>query len=116
MNRKFFIITTIFVLLSFLTGCIGGLANSFFTINVSGTEGVAFSGYYKVTKNTGETIIEEISGTVPFEVDVKGYFVFCKIKKEGGKGTLKLELLKFGNSISSDETTELDKFITVYSR
>jgi len=50
------------------------------------------------------------------EVYVKGYFVLCKVKKEGGKGTLKLELLKFGNSVSSDETTELDKFITVYSR
>lgn len=116
MNRKVFVILTVFVLLVFLTGCFGGLTNSFFTINVSGTEGVTFSGYYRVTKNTGETIIKEIKGTVPFEVDVKGYFVLCKVKKEGGKGTLKLELLKFGNSVSSDETTELDKFITVYSR
>lgn len=115
MRKRLFVPLIVFILI-LSTGCFGGLTNSFFTISISGADGVTFSGYYKVTKNTGETVVEEISGSVPLEVDVKGYYVFCRIKKEGGKGVLKLELLKFGNNISSTETTHTGEFISVYSR
>lgn len=78
--------------------------------------GIEFRGIYRITKNTGETVEENVEGVVPEKIDIKGYFILCKLKKKSGKGILRVELLKSGNLISTDET-ELDgSYVTVSGR
>lgn len=95
----------LFLCLLFLAGC--GLlndANSDFTIKLSGTEGLEFSGHYSIvgTKALPEPI--NAHGVIPWEYNGRGAIVLCNFRKLTEKGSLKVEILKDGELISESET------------
>jgi hypothetical protein len=90
-----------------LTGCDG---NSVFTIKVSGTSGLEFSGSYLVITSNGQSTSESVAGTVPAEYSVTGTtrtrvsVVSVEFQKKTEEGTLKVEILKDNEVIVSSET------------
>ena len=96
----------LFLCLFLLTGCdLLNNANSDFTIKLSGTEGLKFSGHYSIvgTKTLPEPI--NTHGVIPREYKGRGAIVLCSFRKLTEKGSLKVEILKDGKLISESETS-----------
>jgi hypothetical protein len=92
--------------LVFLTGC--GLSkdtNSHFTIRVSGTEGLKFSGHYSIvgTKALPEPV--HAHAEAPGEYKGKGVMALCSFRKLTEMGSLKVEILRDGKVISEAVTS-----------
>lgn len=95
------------VCLCFLTLANCGLlkdANSDFTIRVSGTEGLKFSGHYSLvgTKALPEPV--HAHAVIPGEYKGKGTIALCSFRKLTENGSLKVEILQDGKLVSESET------------
>jgi hypothetical protein len=80
-------------------------ASSDFTIRVSGTEGLKFSGHYSIVGN--KTLPEPIRayGVGHGEYKGTGSLVLCSFRKLVNGGSLKVEILKDGMVISESTTS-----------
>lgn len=108
-TKKLVLIMLVLGIIAFsITGCDG---NSVFTIKVSGTTGLEFSGSYLVTTSNGQSTSEPVAGTVPAEYSVTGTnritvsIVSVELQKQTEEGTLKVEILKGDEVIANSETT-----------
>jgi hypothetical protein len=98
------IIFIVFLAVAF-SGCAGN-GDSDFTIRVSGSEGVIFTGGYNVTTSAGSSISKIImADIVPGEIMVRGNNVSVTFQKQYENGTLKVEILKNGRVVSQSETS-----------
>ncbi len=97
------------ILLIFLISA-GGCAwrNNDFTIRVSGTDGLEFSGEYGATladgRMRGGKESKSVDGIVPTEYSITADVVWCSFTKQSVDGTLKVEILK-GNEVVSGSST-----------
>jgi hypothetical protein len=102
------------VCLLFLAGC-GSLedTSSDFTIKVSGTEGLKFSGHYSIvgTEELPEPIYAH--GVLPKEYKGKGVVALCNFRKLTENGSLRVEILKDGKVISESETSIPNGFLAL---
>lgn len=108
-TKKLVLIMLVLGIIAFLiTGCDG---NSVFTIEVSGTTGLEFSGSLLVVMSDGQPRSESINGTVPQEYSVTGTsritvsMLSVELQKQTEEGTLKVEILKDDEVIANSETT-----------
>ncbi len=85
-------------------GCSTGPVESNFTIKVSGTSGLDFSGYYMTVTDGHISTWKLVEGKVPDQYSVKGNIVSCTIRKKTEKGTLSVQILKDGKIVSVSET------------
>jgi hypothetical protein len=89
-----------------LSGCAGN-GDSDFTIRVSGSDGVIFTGGYNVTTSTGNSSSKIImADLVPAQIMVRGNNVSVTFQKQYENGTLKVEILKNGRVVSQSETSD----------
>ena len=100
--RKLFLLALVGIVL--LEGCVG-LVNSDFTIQVTGTSGLKFSGNHMTTTTSGGSTGESVEGTVPATFKVSGNIVSCVFQKQSEDGRLKVSIIKGGQVVSESETT-----------
>ena len=90
----------------------GGCAwrNNDFTIRISGTEGLEFSGEYGATLADGRVKggkeSKSVDGVVPTEYTITAEVVWCSFTKQSEAGTLKVEILK-DNEIVAESSTSI---------
>jgi|GEM_PF-1684165 len=100
------------VVLLIISGSVGGCAwrNNEFTIRVSGTDGLEFSGEYGATladgRMRGGKESKSVNGIVPTEYSITADVVWCSFAKQSEGGTLKVEIFK-GNEVISESTTSI---------
>lgn len=90
----------------FLFGCSEGLkgVESDYTIKVTGSDQLQFSGHYTIA-NTGQIPKPlQVKGAIPAEYKGKGVAAACVFRKTSVEGTLKVEILKEQQIVSSMET------------
>lgn len=87
-----------------LAGC-SGLAESSFTIEVSGTSRLEFSGNYMTVTAGGDSTGKSVDGTVPARYTIKGSIVSCVFQKQSEHGSLKVRILKDGRVVSESESS-----------
>lgn len=75
-----------------------------FTIRVTGSKGVKFSGSYMVIGD-GKSVSKSVENTVPTEYRVKGQIVSVSFQKQIALGKLGVEILRGGQSVANAETT-----------
>jgi hypothetical protein len=85
------------------SGCSTGSVESKFTVKVSGTSDLEFSGYY-MTITDGRISWKLVEGKVPDQYLVSGNIVSCTIQKKTEKGTLSVQIVKDGKVVSVSET------------
>ncbi len=97
----------IFMLLLFF-GCSDGLKDmeTSFTIKVTGSEQLKFSGHYTIVRTTNLQKPVHVDAIVPMEFKGKGIAAACMFRKVTAEGTLKVEILKDGKVISQVETAQ----------
>lgn len=90
----------------FLLGC-GFLTNTNydFTIRVSGTERLIFSGHYSIVGAKALSEPVPAYGTAHGEYKGKGSLVLCSFRKLTEEGVLKVEILKDSKVVSEAETS-----------
>jgi hypothetical protein len=97
-----------------LAGC--GLlkdTSSDFTIKLSGTKGLEFSGHYSIV---GAKILPEpinAHGVIPMEYKGKGVIALCGFRKLTENGYLKVEILKDGEVMLESETSTPYGFVAL---
>lgn len=94
------------LLVGFFTcsGCSTSSVESNFTIKVSGTSGLEFSGHY-ITVTAGHiSSWELVGGKVPNQYSVSGNIVSCTFRKKTERGTLSVQIVKDGKVVSVSET------------
>ena len=80
-------------------------AESDFTIRVSGSNGLGFTGSYQVTTAGGSSSSSSINSTVPAEYTARGRSVSARFEKHGGEqGKLRVEILKGGKVVIDSQT------------
>lgn len=87
-----------------LSGC-AGIGDSEFTIRVSGSDGMIFSGAYALTTSAGGSISQSVEGTAPAQYRVKGNIVSATFQKQNPNGVLTVEILKNGQVVSQSTTS-----------
>ena len=90
--------------LSLVVGGCAGIGDSDFTIKVSGTSGLKFSGNYMVVTSGGGSTSKSVDGTVPAQYTIRGNIVSCVFQKQSEYGTLRVEIVKGGKIVSQSET------------
>ncbi len=101
MNK--FVVLLLVGLFTFL-GCSTGSVESNFTINISGTSGLEFSGHY-VTVTAGRiSMWKLVGGKVPDQYSVSGNIVSCTIRKKTERGILSVQIVKDGKVVSVSKT------------
>jgi len=101
----------------FLLGCSGseGLkgVESDYTIKVTGSEQVQFSGHYTIAGMGAMPKPVQVSGKAPMEYAGKGLAAACVIRKTTVEGTLKVDILKDKDVVSTTETSAPYGIITL---
>jgi hypothetical protein len=91
-------------------GCISAPAKAAtYTIEISGTNGLAFFGHYGGITLEGETVTQSVDGKVPTTYTVKGTsdtIVYCSFKKQVEAGTLNVQIFKDGQLATQGGTAE----------
>lgn len=100
--KKLFLL--VLVVIFMLVGCTD-LVKSNFTIRVSGTTALKFSGSYMTVTAGGSSTSKSVEGTVPAEYNVSGSIVSCSFQKQSEGGNLKVEIIKGGKVVSESETS-----------
>jgi len=100
--KKLFLLVLVGIFM--LVGCTG-LVESNFTIKVSGTSGLEFSGSYMTVMAGGSSTSKSVEGTVPAEYNVSGSIVSCAFQKQSEGGTLKVTIIEGGKVVSESETS-----------
>ncbi|MBA7486609.1 hypothetical protein ES707_22170 [subsurface metagenome] len=112
--KKLLLFIVILISIILITGCTGTDSN--FTIKVSGTTGLRFSGSYLTIKADGENISKSVDGVVPSEYRTKGAIVSCMFQKQEVAGHLIVEILKEGKTISQSDTTAEYGCVTIATK
>jgi hypothetical protein len=86
------------------SGCHTGLVESNFTIKVSGTSGLEFSGHYMTVTAGGVSTLKSVEGKVPDQYSVRGSIVSCTFQKKTKRGILSIQIIKDGKVVSASET------------
>jgi hypothetical protein len=84
---------------------IGGIVSSDFTIKVSGTAGLNFSGTYMVTAPTGKSVSKSVDGVVPAQYKITGSIVSLSFQKKAESGILKVEIIRGGRVVAETQTS-----------
>ena len=94
------------LLVGFFTcsGCSTGSVESNFTIKVSGTSGLEFSGNYMTLTAGRISESKMVEGKVPDQYSVSGNIVSCTFRKKTERGTLSVQIVKDGKVVSVSET------------
>jgi hypothetical protein len=88
-------------------------AKSDYTIKVTGSDQLQFSGHYTIARAGNIPRPVEVKGTVPAEYKGKGAAAACVFRKVSTKGTLKVEILKGEKVVATSETTAPYGIITL---
>ena len=98
-----------------LYGCADGLKDmeTSYTVKVTGSEKMKFSGNYSFAGLTGVPNPVHVDAVVPMEYSGRGVAAGCVFRKTTAEGTLKVEILKDGKVASSMETTQPFGVITL---
>jgi hypothetical protein len=86
------------------SGCSTGTVEPNFTIKVSGTNGLEFSGHYVTVTGGRISTWKLVEGKAPDQYAVSGSTVSCTIRKKAEKGILSVQIIKDGKIVSSSET------------
>jgi hypothetical protein len=76
-----------------------------YTIELSGTKGVAFNGTLGFTNPDGTYSSKSVEGALPATFTGEGSLASCNFQKQSEEGTLRLTLHRNGNIIGEEETT-----------
>lgn len=95
----------ILLVLVFLTiaGCVH--LEHDFTIRITGSAGLPFSGAYMLVATTGNNLSKSVDGKVPETFSLRGTLVSCSFQKKFESGTLRIEILKDGVAVSQSDTS-----------
>lgn len=106
----YFLLTTIFVY-----GCGDGLKGmeSDYTIKISSAGQLPFSGHYTIAGTDAMPKPVQISGKGSMEYTGKGLAAACVIRKTTSEGTLKVEILRGKEVVSTSETAAPFGIITL---
>src|SRR5512145_1152520 len=87
----------------FLFGCSDGLkgVESDYTIKVTGSDKVEFSGHYTIAGTGAIPRPIPVKGVAPMEYKGKGMAAACVIRKTNAEGQLKVDILKGQGVVSS---------------
>jgi hypothetical protein len=90
----------------FLYGCGDGLKSmeSDYTIKISGADQLPFSGHYTIAGMGALPKPIQITGNGSVEYTGKGLAAACVIRKTTSEGTLKVEILRGKDVVSTSET------------
>lgn len=102
--HRLLVILILGVLFLSLIGCSGSGGNSDFTIKVTGTNGLSFSGSY-MGVTSGGTTSKSVDGTVPATYTVSGSIVSCSFQKKSESGSLAVQILKDNKVVKESDTT-----------
>lgn len=99
----------------FLFGCGEGLKGmeSDYTIKISGSDKLQFSGHYTIAGTGAIPKPVEVKGGVPLEYKGKGMAAACVFRKTTADGTMKVEIMKGQEIVSSSETAAPFGIITL---
>ncbi len=86
------------------SGCSTGSVESNFTIKISGTSGLEFSGYYMTVTNGRISTWKLVEGKVPDQYLVTGNIVSCTIRKKTERGILSVQIVKDGKVVWASGT------------
>lgn len=91
-----------------LGGCGDGLKGmeGSYTIKVTGSEKLKFSGHYSFIGTGGIPKPINIEAVAPAEYKGNGVAAVCVFRKTTAEGTLKVEILKDDKVVSTSETTQ----------
>ena len=100
-SKLFFIL-----LIILLFGCSEGLkgVESDYTIKVTGANQLPFSGHYTIAGTGAMPKPVQVTGKAPGEYTGKGLAAACVIRKTTAEGTLKVEILRGKDVVSTSET------------
>ena len=84
---------------------ISSIFSSNYTVKVSGSPGLKFSGSYMVVTASGKSTSKSVDGIVPAQYSVTGSVVSVSFQKQGENGNLKVEILKDNNIVSASDTS-----------
>lgn len=98
-----------------LFGCSDGLkgVESNYTIKVTGADQLPFSGHYTIAGTGAMLKPVQVTGKAPTEFAGKGLAAACAIRKTTSKGTLKAEILRGKEVVSTAETAAPYGIITL---
>lgn len=105
LKKATFLIVVVIVLGLIIWACDGGsVLQSSFTIKVTGTDGLKYSGSYMTVMADGKNSSKSVDGTVPGEYTVDASMVSVTFQKQSESGALKVEILKDGEVVAENET------------
>jgi len=112
MKKKWLCLTIVCIL---LYGCSQGLKEmeTSYTIKVTGSEKLKFSGHYSFVGTAGMPKPTNVEEVVPVEYNGKGVAAVCVFRKTTAEGALKVEILKDEKVVSSSETAQPFGVITL---
>lgn len=79
--------------------------SSAYTISVSGTQDLDFSGHYMVVTAPGKSESKSVDGKVPQSYHARGSIVSVVFQKQSVNGVLKVQIIKGGRVVSSSDTS-----------
>ena len=95
-----------------LVGCLNALTHKF-EIRIAGTEGKPFSGSYMVLVN-GSSTSHSVEGIIPQSYIVPdATMVSVAFQKKSTDGTLRVTILRDGESVKTDSTTAEYGMVTI---
>jgi thioredoxin reductase len=99
----------------FLVGCSEGLkgVESDYTIKVTGANQLQFSGHYTIAGTGAMPKPVQVTGAAPAEYKGKGVAAACVFRKTSAEGTLKVEIMRGQEIVSSMETAAPYGIITL---
>lgn len=104
MKKAFCLLIATVILGVLLVGCTES-GDSDFTIEVSGSSGLEFSGNYMVVTSEGQSTSKSVDGIVPARYDVRGNIVLCTFQKQSEYGILRVEILRGADVVAQSETS-----------
>jgi hypothetical protein len=102
--KKLLAIAALGMLLLYGCGLVKG--NEYdFSIKVSGSPGLKYSGHYSILATTAQPDPVAVTGAVPSEYKGKGIMAICFLRSLSQSGSLKVEIFKGDKLISQSETS-----------
>jgi hypothetical protein len=84
-----------------------------YTIKISGSDKLQFSGHYTIAGTGAMPKPVQVKGAVPMEYKGKGMAAACVFRKTTAEGTMKVEIMKGQEIVSSSETAAPFGIITL---
>jgi len=101
---------------SALTGAASGLVGGADTLRVTGTPGLRFAGSFVEETSAGDSVPHPVAGAVPQSYPAGGSIVSTSLRKQGRRGTLRVELLRRGRVVERAETAAANGLATIGGR